>query len=131
MRRAFQTDTIQEQERDKSTFLLQAKLAKDMGKPDEAVPLFARAAQLEEELAAAYDEQGIAEQVWRHQFSAASCWSQAGNFLRAIELCDLLTASEAPMTLRERAAAYAQTVRERREHLWAEIRQAERQLAAA
>ena len=132
MRRGIRTDEMREQERRKSGFLLQGQLVKEEGRHDEAARLFGEAAQLEEALATAYADQGIEEQVWRHQFSAAGCWSQAGNFLRALELCDMLVnTSDIPAALQERAATYARTLRERRARLWAEISQAERQLVTA
>lgn len=132
MRRGKRTDEMQEQERRKSSLLLQGQQAKESGRLDEAARLFGEAAQLEESLTTAYAAQGITEQVWRHRFSAAGCWSQAGNFLRALELCDILAdASDAPAVLRERASTYARTLRERRDRLWAEISQAERQLVTA
>jgi tetratricopeptide (TPR) repeat protein len=132
MRRGVRTPEIQEQERQKSRLLLQGQLAKESGRHDEAARFFGEAAQLEEALAAAYGKQGITEQVGRRVFSAAGCWSQAGNFLRALELCDrLINDPDTPTALRARALAYARTLRERRNRLWAEISQAERDLMAA
>lgn len=132
MRRGTQTEEMKQQERRKSDLLLRGRLAKELSQHDEAARLFGEAAQLEEALAVAYVTQGIGEQVLRHRFSAAGCWSQAGNFLRSLELCDELAADgEAPASLRERASSYAQTLRERRDRMWSEILQAERQLIAA
>lgn len=132
MRRGNRTIEMQEQERRKSGLLLQGRLAKEQGEYDAAAAFFGEAAQLEEALALAYTKQDIPEQVWRHQFSAAGCWSQAGNFLRALELCDhLTTITDAPAPLRERAAAYAKALRAQRDRLWAELLQAEHQLIAA
>jgi tetratricopeptide (TPR) repeat protein len=129
MRRGNRTEEMKAQERRKSDLLLRGRLAKELGERDEAARLFGDAAQLEESLAVAYDAQGITEQVLRHRFSAAGCWSQAGNFLCALQLCDEIAGDgEAPTSLRERAAAYAQTLRERRDRMWSEILQAERQL---
>jgi tetratricopeptide (TPR) repeat protein len=132
MGRGVRTEEMQEQERSKSGLLLRGRLAKELGQHDEAAKLFGEAAELEEALALAYAAQGISEQVWRHEFSAAGCWFQAGNFLRSLELCDKLTATaDAPETLRERARSYAQTLRERRDRLWAELLQSEHTFVAA
>jgi tetratricopeptide (TPR) repeat protein len=132
MRRGIRTEEMQEQERRKSGLLLRGHLAKELGQHDEAAKLFGEAAELEEALATAYSAQGISEQVWRHEFSAAGCWFQAGNFLRSLELCDSLAATAyAPESLRERAAAYALTLRERRDRLWAELLQSEHALVVA
>ncbi len=131
MRRGIRTEEMQEHERYKSGLLLRGRLAKELGQHDEAAKLFGEAAELEEALATAYSVQGISEQVWRHEFSAAGCWFQAGNFLRSLELCDKLTAAaDAPETLRERARSYAQTLRARRDRLWAELLQSEHTLVA-
>jgi hypothetical protein len=132
MGRGIRTDEMKEQELRKSDLLLRGRLAKELGQHDAAAKLFGESAQLEEALAAAYSAQDIAEQVWRHQFSAAGCWSQAGNFMRALELCDHLADSpDVPNTLRERAATYAQTLRLRRDRLWTELLQSEHALVAA
>jgi tetratricopeptide (TPR) repeat protein len=128
MRRGNRTEEMKEQERRKSDLLLRGRLAREISQHDEAARLFGEAAQLEEVLAAAYDTQGISEQVGRHRFSAAGCWSQAGNFLRALELCDaLVEEADTPESLRERASGYARMLRERRDHMWTEILQAEPQ----
>ena len=132
MRRGQRTSEMQAQERRKSGLLLQGRLSKESGQSDEAARLFGEAALLEEAIATAYATQGISEQVRRHQYSAVSCWSQAGNFLRALELCDTLArASDTPADLRERVAAYARTLRERRNRLWEEISQAESLMVTA
>lgn len=118
--------------RRKSSLILEGRLAKESGSDDDAARLFGEAASLEERLAEVYSAQGISEQVWRHRFSAAGCWSQAGNFLRALELCDALTNDgSSPEALRVRAAEYARTLRDRRNRLWAEIYQSQLSLAAA
>ena len=132
MRRGQRTVEMQEQERRKSGILLRGRLAKEQGDYDAAAALFGEAAQLEEALALAYMKQDIPGPVWRHQFSAEGCWSQAGNFLRTLELCDhLTTIPDAPALLRERATAYAKALRAQRDWLWAELLQAEHQLIAA
>jgi hypothetical protein len=132
MRRGNRTEEMKAQERRKSDLLLRGRLASETGERDEAARLFGEAAQLEESLSLAYEAQGIGEQVLRHRFSAAGCWSQAGNFLRALQLCDELAANEeTPTSLRERASYYAWTLRERRDRMWSEILEAERQLIAA
>jgi tetratricopeptide (TPR) repeat protein len=132
MERGVRTEEMQKQERSKSRLLLNGRLAKELGQHDEAAKLFGQAAELEEALAQAYAAQGISEQVWRHEFSAAGCWFQAGNFLRSLELCDKLMATpDVPETLRERARSYAQTLRERRDRLWAELLQSEQALVEA
>jgi hypothetical protein len=93
MRRGKRTPEIQELEHHKSSLLLQGRLAMETGRYDEAAHLFGEATLKEEALASAYAAQDIAEQVWQHQFSAAGCWAQAGNFLRALEICEVIVSS--------------------------------------
>ena len=132
LRRGTQTAEMKQSERRKSDLLLRGRLARELGQHDEAARLFGEAALLEESLAAAYELQGVIEQVQRHQFSAVGCWSQAGNFLRALELCDALSENKAaPSILRQRAFEYARVLRNRRDRLWDEILQVERQPMAA
>lgn len=109
-----------EMERRKSNLLLTGRLARELGQEDEAARVFGEAAALEEALAAAYAH--LPEKSVVHRASAASCWSQAGNFLRALELCDALAQDEStPETLRANVQSYAKTLRERRHRLWSEM----------
>lgn len=132
MNRGDVSEAMKELSRRKSSLLLEARLAQGDGRDDDAARFFGEAAGLEERLAESYAAQGIAAQVGRHRFSAAGCWSQAGNFLRALELCDsLATDASSPEALRVRAAEYAQTLRDRRNRLWSEIYESQLSLAAA
>jgi hypothetical protein len=62
---------------------------------------------------------GLKEKGWLHQFSAASCWAQAGNFHEAIGLgTRLLQVPELSPRLRQRVEDFTQVLRQRRSQ-WA------------
>ena len=114
---AFQADEAR-----KSNLIMEAQLLREQGRDDEAVAGFAGAAQIEESLSQRCLEQGLVEKFSVHRFSAASCWAQAGNFYRAIELCDeLLARTDLPVGLRQRIQIYVHTLRARRAHLREEL----------
>ena len=99
----------------KSELILQAQILRQANDNEAAAQKFAEAAEVEERLGAVCDAQGLCEKAWVHRFSAASCWAQAGNFYRAIDLCDeLLARADLPASLRHRVSAYAATLRARR-----------------
>ncbi len=99
----------------KSQLLLEAQQLRARGEDQSAAERFAEAAAVEEELSARCDAQGLLEKSFVHQFSAASCWAQAGDFYDAIVLCDeLLTRQELPPGLRRQVDQYAATLRARR-----------------
>ena len=100
----------------KSNLLLEARLLAAQG--EDAAEKFAQAAQIEEDLARRCAALGLAEKSSVHQFSAASCWAQAGDFYHAILLCDeLLSRADLPERLRQRIQDYSATLRQRR-HQW-------------
>ena len=105
----------------KSSLILEAQLLRAQQR-DEAAPKFAQAAELEERLSELCEAKGLGEKSIVHRFSAASCWAQAGNFYRAITLCDeLLAHADLPARLRQRVQDYVLTLRARRAQLYAEL----------
>jgi hypothetical protein len=107
---AFTADEVR-----KSNLILQARLLSAQSQPDEAAARFAEAAQVEEQLAQRRAGQGRHDDAAMHLFSAASCWAQAGNFFRAIFLCDdLLGRSGGTERLRQQVRQYALALRARR-----------------
>jgi hypothetical protein len=113
-----------EKRREKSNLLLKAQMAEAESKEDEATQFFAEAAQLEEQLAAECDKEANNEKAHAHRFSAASCWAQAGDFYRALLLYEeILKETTVTPLLREHIAAYAQSLRVRRNFLWQALRQ--------
>jgi hypothetical protein len=106
----------------KSNLLLSAQLLRAQRREDEAAVQFAAAALLEEELSEAYWTKGLAEKSWLHRFSAVGCWAQAGNFYRAIALCDEIQYQpDVPERLRQRVHDYAVTLRTRRAQWYEEL----------
>lgn len=99
----------------KSNLLLQAQLLRSQGQTDSAADLFAQAAQIEERLARARLQLGQREQAFAHQFSALSCWAQAGNWHLAITLGEqLLAEPDLGASLRAQVQDYTQLLRKRR-----------------
>lgn len=100
----------------KSDLIVEAQLLRERGQHEAAVDKFAEAAEIEERLSDQCEAKGLREKSLVHRFSAASCWAQAGNFYRAIALCDeLLARRDLPDRLRRRIQDYAQTLRARRD----------------
>lgn len=109
------------EERRKSSLLLEARLLREQ-QQEEAATKFAQVAEIEERLSEICAAQGLQEKSFVHQFSAASCWAQAGNFYQAITLCDeLLTRPDLPDLLRRRIQHYVVTLRVRRAQLYEEL----------
>lgn len=99
----------------KSKLILEARLLREQRQNEDAACRFAQAAAIEERLSQQCLSRGLVEKARVHQFSAASCWGQAGNFYQAIALCDeLLAQADLPSRLRVRVHDYAQTLRSRR-----------------
>lgn len=99
----------------KSELILEARLLRERQQDEAAAEKFARAAEIEERLGDLCEAKGLVKKSLVHRFSAASCWAQAGNFYRAIMLCDdLLGRSDLPDRLRRRIHEYADTLRARR-----------------
>jgi hypothetical protein len=112
---AFAADEIR-----KSNLILQARLLSAQNQADEAAHRFAEAAQLEEDLAQRCSTAGLHDAAAAHLFSAASCWAQAGNFFRAILLCDdLLGRPGGTERLRQEVRQYALVLRTRRAQWYA------------
>ncbi|HXG64893.1 MAG TPA: hypothetical protein VNO70_07275 [Blastocatellia bacterium] len=113
--------TFEAEEARKSNLLLAAQLLRDQ-KQEEAAAKFAQAAAIEERLSDICAAKGLTEKAALHRFSAASCWAQAGNFYRAIELCDdLLARADLPDRLRQSVQHYGDTLRLRRAQWYAEL----------
>jgi hypothetical protein len=87
--------------------MLEAMIADKSGRPD-APACFAQIAPLEEALARDVPNEPHLRPHWRiHLFSAASCWAKAGQFSRAVPLCDeLLADPDAPPRFRQDVAEY-------------------------
>jgi hypothetical protein len=105
----------------KSALILEAQRL--LQQQDEAAAArFAQAAEIEEQLSEACEARALLEKALIHRFSAASCWAQAGNFYRAIVLCDgLLNRPELPEGLARRVREYTRTIRSRRSSWYAEL----------
>jgi hypothetical protein len=122
IRRSGLDRAFQAEEQRKSALLLSARLAREQGDADRAADLFAEVAAIEEQLAARCETAGLTEKANVHWFSAASGYAQAGDFHRAARLCETLAVrEESPEPLRQRARAFAGTIRERYSRLYAEI----------
>src|SRR5690348_14560700 len=103
------------EEAHKSDLILEARLLREQQQDEAAAEKFAHAAELEEQLSDICEAKGLVEKSLIHRFSAASCWAHAGNFYRAITLCDdLLGRPDLPDRLRRRIHDYADTLRARR-----------------
>jgi hypothetical protein len=81
-------------ERRKSSLILEANLLKAQGAFEAAAAKFASAAEIEEQLSAQLMTLNRPEKAFTHQFSALSCWAQAGNLYRAMTLGESLLQSE-------------------------------------
>lgn len=105
----------------KSNLIMQARLLRDQGDDERASQHFAKAAEIEEWLSARCAEQGLDQKSVIHRFSAAGCWAHAGNFYRAITICNDLLAGQLPQRLQQEVANYAETLRTRRAQLSANL----------
>ena len=106
----------------KSELIWEAQLLRQEQQDEAAAEKFVQAAEMEERLSEVCQTQGLSEKSFVHRFSAASCWAQAGNFYRAISLCDeLLAGPNLPSRLRQRVSDYAQTLRDRRSAWYAAL----------
>ncbi len=107
---AFAADEVR-----KSNLILEGRLLEARQQWDEAAQKFAQAAEQEERLGNHCVSLGLSERASLHLFSAASCWARAGNFFRAIALCDdLLRRHDVQEPLRQRIEGYAHALRSRR-----------------
>jgi hypothetical protein len=98
-----------------SNLFLEARMLNDQGQPDEATKRYARAAAIEERLAATCREKGSRQKSWVHGYSAASCSAHAGNLYDPLRLADeLLAQDDVPGPLRRSVTAFATALRARR-----------------
>lgn len=120
-----QDAAFQAEETRKSDLILEATLLYEQGQSEEASRKFAEAAAIEERLRDRCTELGLIEKAFVHGFSAAGCWARAGDFYHAITLCDdLLSSPGMTDRLRLRVQEYADTLRARRDALFADIMRA-------
>lgn len=106
---------LQAIEREKSRLLLEAQTFKAQKQLIEAAERFAQAARYEQELADWATRQGHHGLSYLHAFSALSCWAQAGNPHRALELSQILLQSG---TLTEAQKTQLTTYQEALEQRW-------------
>jgi hypothetical protein len=106
----------------KSSLLLEAQRLRQLVQDEAAAARFAEAAEIEESLAHQCEGQNLIEKALIHRFSAASCWAQAGNFYRSLDLCAALLAHpKLPPGLRNRVEEYSRVIRSRRSSWYAEL----------
>lgn len=99
----------------KSDWILEGRILEGRQQWDESAQKFAQAAEQEERLGNHCVTLGLTDRASLHLYSAASCWARAGNFYRAIALCDdLLGRADVPGNLRQRIQDYAYSLREHR-----------------
>jgi hypothetical protein len=99
----------------KSNLILQGQMLEAQQRMDEAACRFAEAAEQEELLGQECATRGLTAKAALHRFSAAGCWARAGNFYRAILLCEeLLRRADVTEPLRQRIQEYALALRTRR-----------------
>lgn len=115
-------EPIASEEARKSDLLMEVQLLCSQGQGEAAAAKLAEAATMEERLSGLCLNAGLRDKAWVHQLSAASCWAQAGNFYRAISLCDeLLAQPDLPKRFRDRVFSYADRLRSRRAQWYAEL----------
>jgi len=85
---------MQTNETYKSNLIIEANFFKIQGRYQDAAKKFAAAAQIEEQLAEHWLAQGEGTEAAIHLLSALSCWGQAGDLYRAMDMGEqLLTQS--------------------------------------
>jgi len=101
-------------EREKSRLLLEAHTLKAQARFTEAAECFAQAARHEEQLADWASNQELIDLHYLHAFSALSCWAQAGDPHRALQMSHLLLTSPT-LTVRQRTqlTQYQETLEQR------------------
>jgi hypothetical protein len=101
-------------ERRKSILILEANLLRTQEQYEAAAVKFAAAAEIEERLAAQLATLDRRDKAFVHQFSAISCWVQAGNLYRALRLGEtLLQAENLPEPQRQRVKEYLDVLHSR------------------
>jgi hypothetical protein len=115
-------DAFAAEEVRKSNLILEGRLLEAKQQLDEAAQKFAQAAEHEERLGNQCATRGLSDRAFLHLYSAASCWARAGNFYRAIALCDdLLRRPGPPDALQQQIENYVHVLRGRRTQWAAEL----------
>jgi hypothetical protein len=115
-------DAFAEDEMRKSSLILEANLLRTRGEYESATDRFAEAAQIEERLSKYLLQEGLLDKYFTHQFSALSCWAQAGNIYQAIAMGEeLLAREDLPERLRKCVQEYVQLLHARRTRWFAEF----------
>jgi len=105
---------MQTNETYKSNLIIEANFLKIQGLYQDAAGKFAEAAQIEEQLAEQWLAQGAGTEAAIHQLSALSCWGQAGDLYRAMNMGEqLLTQSYLSSIQRTDLLAYLQQLQQR------------------
>jgi hypothetical protein len=107
-------DHLQRVEREKARLLLEAHTLKAQASFTEAAERFAQAARYEEQLADWATNQALTDLYYLHAFSAISCWAQAGDPHRALQMSDsLLSAPSLTARQRNQLEQYQATLEQR------------------
>ena len=93
---------MQTKETYKSNLIIEANFLKIQGLYQDAAAKFAEAAQIEEQLAEQLLAQGQGTEAAIHQLSALSCWGQAGDLYRAMNMGQQLL-TQSYLSSRQRA----------------------------
>ena len=102
------------EERNKSNLIVEGNLLKAQGKFENAAAKFAAAATIEEQLATFLISVNWWEKAYVHQFSAISCWAQAGDLYHAIQLGEqFLNEAWLSSSQRQQVTHYLKTLRGR------------------
>jgi hypothetical protein len=105
---------LQAIEREKSRLLLEAHLFKAQMRFVEAAERFEQAARYENKLADWANTQGLTDLSYLYAFSALSCWAQAGDPHRALQLSQtLLHSAKLTEPQRRQLQAYHDTLEQR------------------
>jgi hypothetical protein len=102
-------------EKEKSQLLLEAHMLKTQSQLSEAADRFAQAARYEEQLMEWAAAQGLDDLYYLHSFSALSCWAQAGDPHRALQMSHTLLDS---VQLTKAQRAQLQNYKQRLEQRW-------------
>ncbi|MCE7986861.1 MAG: hypothetical protein DYG89_37280 [Caldilinea sp. CFX5] len=107
-------EQLQTIEREKARLLLEAHTLKAQASFTEAAERFAQAARYEEQLADWAANQALTDLYYLHAFSALSCWAQAGDPHRALQMSNsLLRAPSLTARQRSQLKQYQATLEQR------------------
>lgn len=102
------------EERTKSNLIVEGNLFKAQGKFENAAAKYATAATIEEQLATYLISVNRWDKAYVHQFSAISCWAQAGDLYHAIQLSEqFLNEVWLSSAQRQQVSQYLKTLRGR------------------